>query len=586
MEHSSRAQRTTPRRRKSVVLWGLALLIAGCKPHEAKPNQATSPNPAQTFIVANGTFGARLGPLGLSDHPAHASMSLGGYQRSGEEKLVPGPGVAPFKMSIDGATAVLDGAPTLIGTPSLRKIEIAVPVVAGGAKHQLQWSAEIDDSKLSLSYSIKDPGILELQPLGATSAEKRASDGSVSVFVPLPGPAPGHRSSDTPQFSIEGAPADANIINQLIADLNQGIGPIPSPFGMTNSRYNGHVFWDADVWMVPALVWINPDKAKLVAQYRLARLDAAARHAEVILGGPSTGALAFPWESSVTGSEVAPGESRKQHHISGSVAWGMAQMANWGVISPEEARKVGIGVAKFYATRASRRSDGAWTVKDTMSPDEFFTGDDDLYTNVIAEWVIRTYGSDSQVRFYRARDKDSFLNYTGDKVTGYKQTAGLLAAYPLQDALVEPESGKMLDRFAEKVTKNGPAMSDSIHAIIAARNGRANEAYELWQRGLHDFLVKPQNTFSEKRSKPTDYFFTGNAGCLQTVFYGLLGMRVDRTAQQGALWSMPLRNGQIISCKPALPRGWQRVTCKGLNIGGKRIDLLIERGKVTVLSAG
>ncbi len=33
-----------------------------------------------------------------------------------------------------------------------------------------------------------------------------------------------------------------------------------SPFGLSNQMYNGHVFWDADIWVFPALALLDPAK--------------------------------------------------------------------------------------------------------------------------------------------------------------------------------------------------------------------------------------------------------------------------------------------------------------------------------------
>ncbi|HEX4372453.1 MAG TPA: glycoside hydrolase family 65 protein, partial [Puia sp.] len=52
-----------------------------------------------------------------------------------------------------------------------------------------------------------------------------------------------------------------------------------SPMGISGLGYNGHVFWDADLWMFPALLVLHPEIAKSLIDYRYERLDAAKRNA-------------------------------------------------------------------------------------------------------------------------------------------------------------------------------------------------------------------------------------------------------------------------------------------------------------------
>jgi protein-glucosylgalactosylhydroxylysine glucosidase len=35
-----------------------------------------------------------------------------------------------------------------------------------------------------------------------------------------------------------------------------------SPMGLSGLGYNGHVFWDMDLWMYPAVLALNPKLAK------------------------------------------------------------------------------------------------------------------------------------------------------------------------------------------------------------------------------------------------------------------------------------------------------------------------------------
>ena len=53
--------------------------------------------------------------------------------------------------------------------------------------------------------------------------------------------------------------------------------------GLTGPAYGGHVFWDADVFVLPALAAIRPGAARAMLEYRIRRLPAA-RAAAAALG--------------------------------------------------------------------------------------------------------------------------------------------------------------------------------------------------------------------------------------------------------------------------------------------------------------
>jgi trehalose/maltose hydrolase-like predicted phosphorylase len=179
-------------------------------------------------------------------------------------------------------------------------------------------------------------------------------------------------------------------------------------------------------------------------------------------------------------------------------------------------------------------------------------------------------------------DSVSFLTYDNDPLKGYKQAAAVLSIYPLQYPPAEKEAKAMMDRFAGKVIKDGPAMTDSLHALIWARLGEIDKAYDLWEKSWRDFVKEPHLQFSEKRRKTSTYFTTGAAGCLQTMLYGFLGFRIDSKKQDGALWSTDLALGRILSVKPHLPKSWKSVKFKNFNVMGRRYTLIASQTGVRV----
>lgn len=392
------------------------------------------------------------------------------------------------------------------------------------------------------------------------------------------------KRAETPDISIDGPTEDIRAIRSFLyylrsaeerpdPYLDRGQPGAFSPFGLSSNRYNGHVFWDADVWLMPALAFIEPSILQDLADYRATRI----RPAQF---------APFPWESSVTGKDTAPGESVKEIHISGSVLWGLEFEKALGAKVPDAITK---RVADYYLSRATKRPDGKLGLLDVMSPDESHIGANDLYTNLVAQWAINgaTWkpASKPAATMYLPSDATSFLTYDHDQLRGYKQAAAVLSIYPLQYPPAEKGAKIMMERFQDKVIPNGPAMSDSIHATIWARLNEPDKAYALWKKSWGEFVKGPLLLFSEKRSSPTTYFTTGAAGCLQSVIYGFLGFRVDEQPEPGAAWKLPLKNGRWLSIKPHLPAAWKSATFRNFRVLGHAYTLTVKReGSKTVTS--
>jgi trehalose/maltose hydrolase-like predicted phosphorylase len=293
-------------------------------------------------------------------------------------------------------------------------------------------------------------------------------------------------------------------------------------------------------------------------------------------GTAKPGGAKYPWESSVTGRETVPGPSKFEDHITGSVAWGLTQLEWLGILPAVRVAPVRAAAATFYMARSVPGPNGR-EIQGTMSPDEHHTGDNDLYTNLLAQWLTGE-------SFKLPKDGTSFLTYDGDRLAGYKQAAAVLAVYPLQHPAAEKQAAAMLKRFAPKVTKNGPAMTDSVHAVIAARSGDAETAYGYWQDAWRPFTGHALGLFSEKRTSDRTVFMTGAGGGLQAVLYGFAGMRIDppKSAVPRSGFQVKLKSGATMSVRPQLPKTWLSMNIRNATVDGVRRRITITPNLISV----
>jgi trehalose/maltose hydrolase-like predicted phosphorylase len=91
--------------------------------------------------------------------------------------------------------------------------------------------------------------------------------------------------------------------------------------GILYEAYQGHSFWDTEMWMHPPMLLLNPKWSEELLNYRYVSRKAAADNAKY------TGyeGYRYPWESAFTGYEVTPDCCPEvveyQHHIISDIAF-------------------------------------------------------------------------------------------------------------------------------------------------------------------------------------------------------------------------------------------------------------------------
>jgi trehalose/maltose hydrolase-like predicted phosphorylase len=359
------------------------------------------------------------------------------------------------------------------------------------------------------------------------------------------------------------------------------------PMGLSSNGYNGHIFWDAEMWMFPALLITQPEMARSCLTYRERTLPAARQRATA---GGYRGAR-FPWESAFTGEEMTPAwcDTRDfQLHITADVA-----IAQWWYFlntgDTEWLRQHGFPViracAEFWASRVEYNATrDCYEITDVVCADEYAAHvNNDAFTNAAvrlallcaaraaeivgeqapAEW--RTIAEKIYIPYDRQNRRHlEFDGYDG-RIT--KQADVELLAYPLEYTTDPEQVARDLDYYATVIDPNGPAMSFSIYAIVSAQLGRAQQAYEYLQRSYVPNVRPPFYAFSETPTNNEFLFCTGIGGALQAILYGFTGLR--------------LREDHFV-LNPILPEHWRALRLYNLFIHGARTDIDIMPGCITL----
>lgn len=443
----------------------------------------------------------------------------------------------------------------------------------GSQRHWRNSLSASTERTWKLTFSVPRPDRNPSAVQGSTAPEQPAPVSDPAGLIELDGP-----FIDKLAIALQ-----AQMVGRSFQGGAPGSPPLCGPFSTTRRKYEGRVFWDADVWMLPSLLVLNPDAARRIAEFRFGQQGPAAAIAwsyaqsgfpRLETDGRRRGRFVppviqpvevdskmvrYPWESDRLGREAGKTESIFQEHINGSVCLGLQMASDWGLVSRSRVEILKRRAGAWYLARSTTLKGRGRSLLGVMSPDESSIVDNDLYTNSLAQWLTGQ-------KFVRPRDSFSFLSFDNDKVRGYKQHAALLTLFPLQDQEAESQAEAMLNRFSGKASSEGPAMSLSLEALLWARQGKAEKAHQTWQASWSRH--SQTGAFTERPKGGEDVFVTGAAGSLNAVIYGFAGMRLGRDKPQKAVWTRRLKSGAWLSFSPNLPPTWNQITFTQLLIDG------------------
>lgn len=163
--------------------------------------------------------------------------------------------------------------------------------------------------------------------------------------------------------------------------------------GITGEGYEGHAFWDSEVFALPVLALTSPDRARSELEFRLATLDAARAHAREL--DFEAGAL-YPWRTigGGEGSAYFPSGSA-QLHINAAIAYAVRV---YDRVVGDDAFVLGRAAPMVWETARiwmqagfhDPRAGGAFRICGVTGPDEYSAlVDDDHYTNRMARLHLR-----------------------------------------------------------------------------------------------------------------------------------------------------------------------------------------------------
>ncbi len=370
--------------------------------------------------------------------------------------------------------------------------------------------------------------------------------------------------------------------------------------GLSGEGYEGHYFWDTEIYMLPFFLLTNPALAENLLSYRYEKLEAARENARIL--GHQKGAL-YPWRT-ISGSECSayfPSGSA-QYHINADIAYMFVQhylvTKNTDFVVSKSA-EVLFETARLWMDTGHYVGE-SFRIDAVTGPDEYTcVVNNNYYTNAMAKynlkWAVKFYelvkehgGSafftnsigldEKEVRdwqeayqkMYLPYDEkldinpqdDTFfskavwdfentpkenypllLHYHPLYIYRYqvcKQADTVLAHFLLED---EQKLSTIQNSFEyyEKITTHDSSLSTCIFSIMAARLGNIRKAYDYF---IHTTRLDLDNTHHNTK----DGIHTANmGGTYMGMVYGFAGLRIKETGMY---------------FNPVIPEEWKSYTFK------------------------
>jgi alpha,alpha-trehalose phosphorylase len=171
----------------------------------------------------------------------------------------------------------------------------------------------------------------------------------------------------------------------LQAGARAELRPIPAK-GLTGTGYDGHTFWDTEMFVLPVLAHTMPSAAASALRWRHRTLDHARAHArELNLRG-----AAFPWRT-IRGQECSGywPAGTAAFHINADIAYAVTKYLEVTADEPFE-REIAVPLlvetARLWRSLGQHDASGKFRIEGVTGPDEYSAvKDNNLYTNLMAQ---------------------------------------------------------------------------------------------------------------------------------------------------------------------------------------------------------
>src|SRR6266536_2444489 len=221
--------------------------------------------------------------------------------------------------------------------------------------------------------------------------------------------------------------------------------------GLTGHAYDGHYFWDTEIYVLPLLAYTQPRIAANLLRHRHSILDQARERAAVM---SQKGAL-FPWRT-LNGQEASANfqAGTAQYHINADIAYAIRRYTNVQGdldLMGEVGAEMLVETARLWEDLGFYGADGRFHIHGVTGPDEYTTVvNDNTYTNLMARLNL-SYAA-STVRLLREQRPDAYtalaheVGLRPDEVESWERAAAVMHVPYDPERGIHPQDDTFLKR--------------------------------------------------------------------------------------------------------------------------------------------
>jgi alpha,alpha-trehalose phosphorylase len=301
-----------------------------------------------------------------------------------------------------------------------------------------------------------------------------------------------------------------NVFHLLQATTRaEGVG-IPAK-GLTGQGYEGHYFWDAEVYLLPFLTYTAPRIARNLLKFRHSMLEKARKRAREV---NQNGAL-FPWRT-INGDEASAyyAAGTAQYHINADIMYALKKYVE---VTGDVEFLYGAGVEMLIETARlwvdigfySNRRNGQFCIQGVTGPDEYNTVvDNNTFTNLMARENLRyaaeTVGWMKRGKKGRYRELVHELGLQESEAEEWLKAAEAMYIPHDEELGIHPQDDRFLDKKTwdfENTPKDRYPLLLNYHPLVIYRYKVIKQADIV----LAMFLLGDAFTAEEKK-RNFDYY--------------------------------------------------------------------------------
>ena len=388
--------------------------------------------------------------------------------------------------------------------------------------------------------------------------------------------------------------------------------------GLSGEGYEGHYFWDTEIYILPFFLFTNPDLARNLLDYRYSILESARKRAHEM--GHKNGVL-YPWRT-IGGDECSPffPAGTAQYHINTDVAYSIIQYLETTEDTDflmEKGMEMLIEISRLMFEIGHFRRDGKFCIDAVTGPDEYTCiVNNNYYTNAMTKHLfLKTVQFFNQLEENYSADLKQLtdkLQLKENEIADFKK-AGEATYLPFDEGLqIHPQDDSFLNKaiwdFENTPEEKYPLLLN-YHPLTLYRYQVCKQADTI----LAHFLLDSEEKDAKVLKNDFNYYekITTHDSSLSTCIFSIMSNRVQQydkayqyfmntarldidnlhhnssdgihTACMGGSWmsivfgfaGMRMSNGTL-SFRPHLPEKWDSLQFN-ISFKGRKLRCLMSK---------